>query len=159
MQYIHSTLPWRHNGRDVVSSHQPHECLLNRSFMRRSKKTKKQRRPVNSPHKWPVTQKIFPCDDVIMIMQDINIITRMTRRKRASIFPSDISLHLMSSLIYISWYVIPPGLDILTLEKWDDGRRYLIYQHNTNFMTTYVTFIASALVKNIGCSRSRILFL
>ena len=25
------------------------------------------RRPVNSPHKWPVTRKIFPFDDVIMI--------------------------------------------------------------------------------------------
>ena len=24
------------------------------------------RRPVNSPHKWPVTRKIFPFDDVIM---------------------------------------------------------------------------------------------
>ena len=24
------------------------------------------RRPVNSPHKWPVTQKMFPFDDVIM---------------------------------------------------------------------------------------------
>ena len=24
------------------------------------------RRPVNSPHKWPVTWKIFPFDDVIM---------------------------------------------------------------------------------------------
>ena len=22
--------------------------------------------PVNSPHKWPVTRKMFPCDDVIM---------------------------------------------------------------------------------------------
>ena len=29
------------------------------------------RRPVNSPHKWPVTQKMFPYDDVIM--QCINI--------------------------------------------------------------------------------------
>ena len=26
------------------------------------------RRPVNSPHKWPVTRKMFPLDDVIMIM-------------------------------------------------------------------------------------------
>ena len=26
--------------------------------------------PVNSPHKWPVTQKIFPFDDVIMILYD-----------------------------------------------------------------------------------------
>ena len=26
------------------------------------------RRPVNSPHKWPVTQKMFPFNDVIMNM-------------------------------------------------------------------------------------------
>ena len=32
-------LRWRHNGRDSVSNHQPHDCLLNRSFRRRSKKT------------------------------------------------------------------------------------------------------------------------
>ena len=25
--------------------------------------------PVNSPHKWPVTRKMFPLDDVIMIVQ------------------------------------------------------------------------------------------
>ena len=24
------------------------------------------RRPVKSPHKWPVTRKMFPCDDVIV---------------------------------------------------------------------------------------------
>ena len=28
------------------------------------------RRPVNSPHKWPVTRKMFPFDDVIMIWPD-----------------------------------------------------------------------------------------
>ena len=26
------------------------------------------RSPVNSPHKWPVTRKVFPFDDVIMII-------------------------------------------------------------------------------------------
>ena len=26
------------------------------------------RRPVNSPHKWPVTRKMFPFDDVIMVL-------------------------------------------------------------------------------------------
>ena len=26
------------------------------------------RGPVNSPHKWPVTRKMFPFDDVIMVM-------------------------------------------------------------------------------------------
>ena len=36
-------LQWRHNGRDSVSNHQPHDCLLNRLFRRRSKKTSKLR--------------------------------------------------------------------------------------------------------------------
>ena len=27
------------------------------------------RRPVNSPHKWPVTRKMFPFDDVIMVLR------------------------------------------------------------------------------------------
>ena len=34
-------LQWRHNERDGVSNHQPHDCLLNRLFRRRSKKTSK----------------------------------------------------------------------------------------------------------------------
>ena len=56
-QYIHIVIPWhgnafriigllslrwRHNGRDSVSNHQP-DCLLNRLFRRRSKKTSKLR--------------------------------------------------------------------------------------------------------------------
>ena len=73
-----STLPlhWHHNDHDGVSNHQPHGYLLSRLFRRRSKKTSKLRvnglcvgnspGPVNSPHKGPVTQKIFPFDDVIM---------------------------------------------------------------------------------------------
>ena len=40
---IHDTLRWSHNGRDGVSSHQPHDCLLNRLFRRISKKTSKLR--------------------------------------------------------------------------------------------------------------------
>ena len=37
------TLRWRHNGHDSVSNHQPHDCLLNRLFRRRSEKTSKLR--------------------------------------------------------------------------------------------------------------------
>ena len=33
------TLRWRHNGRDSVSNHQPRDCLLNRLFRYKSKKT------------------------------------------------------------------------------------------------------------------------
>ena len=36
-------LRWRHTGCDSVSNHQPHHCLLNRLFRRRSKKTSKLR--------------------------------------------------------------------------------------------------------------------
>ena len=37
------SLQWRHNGHDGVSNHQPHDCLLNSLFRRRSKKTSKLR--------------------------------------------------------------------------------------------------------------------
>ena len=109
------TLRWRHNERDGVSNHQPRDCLLNRLFRRRSKKTSKLRvavlcvgnspvtgeftsvsivcstistapdqrkyqssaslafvrSPVNSPHKRPVTRKMLPFDDVIMMMETL----------------------------------------------------------------------------------------
>ena len=39
---IHA-LRWRHYGRESISNHQPHRCLLNRLFRRRSKKTSKLR--------------------------------------------------------------------------------------------------------------------
>ena len=64
-------LRWRHSGHDSVSNHQPHDCLLNRLLRRRSKKTPKLRVTGfcagNSRHKWPVTRKMFPFDDVIMV--------------------------------------------------------------------------------------------
>ena len=76
-------LQWRNNDHDSVSNHQPHGCLLNHLFRRRSKKTSKLRvtglyvgnspGPVNSPHKGPVTRKMFPFDDVIMIFENRSI--------------------------------------------------------------------------------------
>ena len=42
IDYLDS-LQWRHNGHDSVSSHQPDDCLPNRLFRRRSKKTSKLR--------------------------------------------------------------------------------------------------------------------
>ena len=43
LSIITVTLQWRHNDRDGVSNRQPHDCLLNRLFRRRSKKTLKLR--------------------------------------------------------------------------------------------------------------------
>ena len=74
---LNMSLHWRHNDHDGVSNHQPHGCLLNRLFSRRSKKISKLRvtglcvgnspEPVNSPHKGPVTRKMLPFDDVTML--------------------------------------------------------------------------------------------
>ena len=78
-----STLRWRHNGRDGVSNHQPaivystvysdadqgkHQSSVSLAFVRGH-----HRGPVQSPHKWPVTRKMFPFDDVIMKSQEICI--------------------------------------------------------------------------------------
>ena len=42
-QIKRSALQWRYSERNGVSKHQPHECLLNRLFRRRSKETSKLR--------------------------------------------------------------------------------------------------------------------
>ena len=63
--------------RHGVPNHQPHNCLLNCLFGRRWKANQSsaslvfvrgiRRWPVNSPHKGPVTRKMFTFADVIMI--------------------------------------------------------------------------------------------
>ena len=53
------SLRWRHNGRDGVSNHQPHDCLLKRLFRRRLKKTSKFRVTGLSEGSSPVTG-VFP---------------------------------------------------------------------------------------------------
>ena len=69
-------LQWRHNGRDSVANRQPRDCFLSHLLRHRSNKTPKLRVTGlcagNSqgtgefPHKWPVTRKMLPFDDVIM---------------------------------------------------------------------------------------------
>ena len=75
---VHVSLQWRHNERDSVSNHRRLDCLLNRLFRRKIKKTSKRRvtglcegnPPVTGefPHKGPVTRKMFPFDDVIVFI-------------------------------------------------------------------------------------------
>ena len=60
-EYIGYSLQWRNNDRYGVSNHQPHDCLLNRLFMRRSKNPNKQINnlppppppPPKAPLHWP----------------------------------------------------------------------------------------------------------
>ena len=67
------SLQWRHDERQGVSNHRRLDCLLNRLFRRISKNTSKLRvtslcegNPPDSPHKGPVTRKMFLFDNVIM---------------------------------------------------------------------------------------------
>ena len=97
------SLPWRHNERDGVSNYQPHDCLLNRLFRRRSKKTSKLRvtglcefrrrskktsnlrvtglcdgnSPVTGeyPAQRAVTRKMFSFHDVILYIADHLLLT------------------------------------------------------------------------------------
>ena len=68
-----------------MSNHQPHDCLLNHLFRCRSKKKHQSSTslafvrgihwwPVNSPHKWPITQQMFPLDDVVMLSKYSNVL-------------------------------------------------------------------------------------
>ena len=54
-----SSLQWRHNGRDDISNHWPHACLLIVYSGADRTKHQSSASPVNSPHKWPVTRKCF----------------------------------------------------------------------------------------------------
>ena len=67
-----SSLRWRHNERGSVSNHQRLHCLVNCQFRRSSASLAFvwgiHQWPVNSPHKRPVTRKVFPFDDVIMCL-------------------------------------------------------------------------------------------
>ena len=73
------SLQWRHNERDSVSNHQPHDCLPNRSTVYSGADQRKyqssaslafvkgiHRWSVNSPHKGPVSREVVPFDDITM---------------------------------------------------------------------------------------------
>ena len=75
--FFAGTLRWRHNRRDSVYNHQPHDCWLNRLFRCRSKKTSKLRvtglcvgnlpgRTCEFPAQMASNAKMFPFNDVIM---------------------------------------------------------------------------------------------
>ena len=78
MLIIHlKTLQWRHNERYGVSNHRQPDCLVNRLFTRRSKKTSKRRVTglceENSlvtgefPAQRASNAEMFPFDDVIVL--------------------------------------------------------------------------------------------
>ena len=112
------SLQWPRNERDGVSNHQRLDCLLSRLFRRRSKKTSKLRvtglSVGNSPHKGPVTRKMFPFDDVIMYFFPEQRADDQHHEPRHTVLlwifrPSVVTCDLPDIGIY-SVYSIPQGL-------------------------------------------------
>ena len=69
--YDAMSLRWRHDGPDSVSTvystvYSDADRRKHQSFASLAFAWGIHRRPGNSPHKWPVTRKMFPFDDVIM---------------------------------------------------------------------------------------------
>ena len=105
-----SALRWHHNERDGVSNHQPHDCLFNRLFRRRSKKTSKFRVTGHCagnslvtgefPHMGAVTRKMFPFDDVIMESASNDESVSMSWRLRSPIW--SIALLLSATCILMT---------------------------------------------------------
>ena len=101
---LNKTLQWRHNGHDGVSNHQPHssgayqrkhQSSASLAFVRGN-----HLRPVNSLHKWPVTRKMFPFDDVNMtkyVIKNNNI--RYPNGMKGIVLDYNISLRGLINLI------------------------------------------------------------
>ena len=127
--FIHiRPLQWRHNGRDSISNHQPDECLLNHysdadqrkhqssaslAFVRRI-----HRGPVNFPHKWPVTRKMFPFDDVIMratlMRAGISTVTTGHQNKITTATAIPASQHVQGELYLTSFWNLNSTIIVFT---------------------------------------------
>ena len=104
------SLLWRHNGHDGISNHQPQDCLLNRLFRRRSKKTPKLSvtglcegySPVTGEFHAErlITRKMFPFDDVIM-----DLVSFLSRRL-PGLPSSDGYFYFIIFLSIIQWWII-----------------------------------------------------
>ena len=104
------SLQWRHNERLGVSNN-PASRLFTQPFIQGADQRKRQssawlafvrgihRWPVNSPHKGPVTRKVFPFDDVIMLSEVLS--------PRYHIFPTtDHSFRQKVKLLFTLWEAV-----------------------------------------------------
>ena len=112
------SLLWRHDGWDDVSNHQPRDCLQNRLFMRRSKRTSKLCVTGLCAENSPVTGE-FPAqkasnaenvsfDYVIMLFMNncTNTISITIQKRRKNIFAlNQIRTH-SSNKVFDVWFVV-----------------------------------------------------
>ena len=136
-----------------MSNHQRPECFLNRLFRRKSKKTSKAscdwllwgNSTGDSPHKGPVTRKMFPSDDVIMDRIECarNLNRSMKGKMCNTRFTCEIdhNHNIYASLIYFASIQVRPQNDRNTLRK--VRLSYATYQHRFGLRSD-VQFIRDA---------------
>ena len=127
-------LQWRHNGYDSVSNHQPRDCLLNRLFRRRPKKTSKLRVTGfcagNSPGTGDFPAQMasnaenYPFDHAIMVWHFTACLVQehVSLRHRA----------VKNKLIFISRYHLARKRKMIKIISWmsHQARRCLIVSRN-----------------------------
>ena len=141
------SLLWRHNGHNSVSNHQPYDCLLRRLFRRRSKQTSKLHvtglcagnspGPVNFPHKWPVTRKMFPFDDVIMMKGHSDQLISWIRNLMYLNWRSLYIMLTWANGIYQITSVESWVVEIRSVIQWDTARVYRLIQRLLQWMLYY----------------------
>ena len=121
------TLRWRHNGHDSVSNHQPYDCLLNRLFRRRSKKTSKLRVTGLCVGNSPGTGE-FP----VQMASNAENVSIWWRHYGDTEYSSNIEMPLKWE-----WIAVPaprePKLDFLISPLWH--LRCMSHKHRFDFMT------------------------
>ena len=87
------------------------------------------RGPVNSPHKWPVMQKMFPFDDVIMLRQGWSVVcTQNLLNKLFYVTAEQNRIRFAIVLLYVLWNVklcgkiFSPEIQISHCQFWFSGR-------------------------------------
>ena len=127
------SLQWHHNKRDGVSNHQLHDCLLNRLFRHRSKKTSKLRVTCLCEGNSPVTGE-FPTQ----------------RTSNAEIVSIWWRHHVRRSVSMCQWIDVFPGNEIsdiyiyIYIYAWNTGTTMLCFgdelHHYTDIMGNEITF-------------------
>ena len=136
------SLQWRNNGHDGVSNHQPHDCLLKRLFKRKCQSSASlafvrgiHEWPVNSTHKRPVTRKMFPFDDIIMLSHLLFSSSNWTQiksysRLRCSLSFTSVWYFCMARRRFISFSLINlSNLDVRSFIWWKIRNKALGWVH------------------------------
>ena len=126
-----NSLRWRHNGRVGVPNHQPQDCLLNRSFRRKSKKTSKLRVTGLCAVNSPVTRE-FPAQ-MASNAQNVFIwwrhhawriwIEKTHAKSHQNAYPNKV--HLNSENRYDAKFIVPGGTDGCHIDNFWCHRRRL----------------------------------